>query len=228
MKMKLSNYLDKVEEKYIKARSEWSSLQKELKAEDDRFNNIKWANLSQQGRFEESENHKKNRREILAKLDKLRADFKKSADDIQTDSDKVFNRMYQFTAGDVDPNGVAILQNGALKDSELMQLAETYRKQGNYTMYFMFADKLKKDKDHIKMTDSEKRAQAYYENAQKRRDTREDHDVLEAFRDVCLYGLRDEDYLSNGVHNEHDGFYQKHRGIAEGIETDVSVPWKED
>ena len=228
MKIKSTNYLNKIEEKYTKARSEWSDLQKKLKEEDDRYNSIDWAKFSQQGRSEEAEKHKKNRKEILSGFEKVRADFKKAVESIKADSDKIFDRAHKYDVGDVDMKGVTILQSGLLVDSELIELAETYRKQGNYTMYFMVADKLKKDKDIIQMTDSERKAQAYYQNAKDRKNRRDDHEVYDGFMNVCLCGLRDEDYLSDGIHKEHDNFYQKYIDMAEGIESDAPSPWGEE
>ena len=224
---KLTTYLNKVEAKYIKAREDWEKLQQELKDENDRYQNIKWINLSPQGKNEEQNNHIKKKNEISNKLDQIRKDFEKSVSDIVKDSDKVFNRSFQYTSEDVDMNGVAILQNGLMTDKELMELAESYRLKGNYTMYFMVAEKLNKKKPFEMMSDSEREAYSYYNVSHQRRIAREDHACLEGFKDVCLKALRDEDYLSNGIHKEHDNFYQKYKSISEEIEAVVPSPWEE-
>lgn len=225
-KIKATSYLNKIEAKYVNAREKWEKLQKELKEEDIRYQNIKWSNLSNQGRLEEGENHKNKKAEIYNKLAQLRKDFEESVDNIQKDSDKVFNRVFQYTSNDVDMKGVAIIQNSFMSDSELIELAESYRKSGNYTMYFMVSEKLKKDKPHIKLSESEKEANAYYEKAHRRREIREDHELYEGFKTVCLKALRDEDYLSNGIDNEHNNFYQNYRECAEGIEAEAPSPWE--
>ena len=224
-KIKLTTYLNKIEAKYIKAREEWVSLQKKLKMENDRFENIKWGNLSLDGKTEERNKHEEIKKDIYKKLEKLRNDFSDSVDSIQDDSDKVFNRLYRFTPEDVDEKGVAIIQTANLKSSELIDLAESYRAKGNPTMYFMVAEKLKVDKPTIKMTEQEKEASAYYTKAQERRN-RDDHQLLQNYKEVCMMALRDEDYLSDGIDKIHDDFYQGHKEEADLIEVDSVAPWE--
>ena len=160
-KIKLTTYLNKIESKYIKAREDWENLQKELKEEETRYQNIKWINLSSQGKVEEQNAHIKKNREISQRLEQIRKDFEKSVSDIVRDSDKVFNRAYQYTSEDVDMNGVAILQNGNMNDKELIELAKSYRLKGNNTMYFMVAEKLKHDKPFEMLSDTEREAEEF-------------------------------------------------------------------
>lgn len=227
MRISLKTYIDRVEDKYIKAREEWSEVQKKLKQEDERYQNINWSLYSGEGRKEEQAAHVQRKTELIKGLDEVRENFAKAVDDIKRDSDKVFNRAYQYTASDVDMNGVAILQNSSMNDNELMELAESYRKAGNYTMYFMVSEKLKKDKTIDSMNEREREAQAYYNKAKDRRQNREDHECLDNFREICLKALRDEDYLSDGIHGEHGNFYQKYSAISDEIAVNTSSPWSD-
>ena len=222
---KLTTYLNKVEAKYIKAREDWEKLQNELKKENERYQNIKWINLSPEGRNEEKNNHEKIKSEIYKKLDTLRTEFSSSVDNIQSDSDKVFNRLYKITPEDVDEKGVAILQTTNLKSNELIDLAESYRTKGNSTMYFMIAEKLKTDKTVSTMSESEKEAFSYYEKAQERKN-RDDHALLQNYKEICLKALRNEDYLSEGIDKIHDDFYQKYKEEADSIEVEIVTPWE--
>lgn len=226
-KIKLTTYLNKIEAKYINAREDWEKLQKELKNEEERYQNIKWINFSFEGRKEEQNRHTEKKNEIFEGMEKIRKDFEKGVGEVIEHSDKVFNRVYQYTSEDVDMKGVAILQNSSMSDKELLNLAESYRSKGNYTMYFMVAEKLKKDKPFEMLDESEREAQAYWGLANERRSHREDHDCLESFGEVCLKALRNEDYLSNGIHKEHENFYRDFLECAEGIETEMSSPWEE-
>ena len=215
--MKLTTYLNKIEAKYITAREEWEKLQKELKAEDDRYQGIKWQNYTYEGQKEEQERHNRRVSEIKGKLSNLRTKFSDSVDGIVSDSDKVFNKVYQYTPSDVDMNGVAILQNSTMRDSELMTLAESYKKAGNYTMYFMVADKIKGNTQEGKN---------YKVLAASARDSRDDRECLRTFGEVCMKALRDNSVLANGTHGLHDDYYQKCRKTAEGIEANTPVPWE--
>lgn len=225
-KIKLTNYLNRVEAKYIKAREDWEKVQKELSQENENFNNINWMNYSNQGRQEESMKHEEKKRELQTKLEKIRTDFIEAVEGIRKDSDKIFNRVFQYTASDVDQNGVSILQNSSMSPSELMEFAESYRQNGNYTMYFMIAEKLKSDKKDHEMNESERKAKAYYQKAKSRREEREDHELIEGFKEICLKSLRDEDYLSNGVHKIHSEFYEDYKTETEKIEADSFSPWE--
>lgn len=225
MKIKLTTYLNKVEAKYQNARDEWSGYQRELQEEEKRYNNIEWLYLTPEGKTAEHNKHELKRKEIFKKIDKMRADFLESVNSILEDSDKVFNPVYKYTPDRVDSNGITILQNGDLNYKEIIDLAETYRKSGNMTMYFLCAEKLKSDKALGTMDKSEREAYSYYTEARRRRETREDHELINNFAEVCLSGLRPEDYLSDGIHKEHEAFYQNFREKAEEIEAETSSPW---
>lgn len=225
-KVKLTSYLNRIEAKYIKAREEWEKIQEQLNQEEERFNNIKWMNYSAQGVREEKEKHSACKNKLLMELEKVRSDFSESVEEIKKDSDKLFNRVFQYTASDIDQNGVTILQNSTMSSSELMNFAESYREKGNYTMYFMIAEKMKSDKPDIEMTEDDKKARAYYEKALARRQTREDHELIEAYKEVCLKMLRDERYLADGIHKIHDDFYNGYKEEAEKIETETVSPWE--
>lgn len=225
--MKLTSYLNKIEAKYVLAREEWESIQRQLKEEEEHFQNTRWTDYSQSGKQSLFAEHQKKKAELLKKLDEVRAKFTDSVKAIETDSDKVFDKTHKFDSGDVDTNGVMILQNSSMSNDELIDFAESYRKKNNYTMYFMIAEKLKQDKKIEQLNDSEKRAMAYYNESKERRRTRDDHEILEGFRDICLSALRNEDYLSNGIHRNHEEFYNNFKTASDQITSDIASPWED-
>ena len=218
-KIKLSNYLNKIEAKYVKAREDWEKLQKELKEEDKRYQEINWSLYSLEGRSEEQKKHNSKVKELKKSLENIRKDFLQSVDDIKKDSNRVFDKLFQYTPEDVDMKGVSILQNSSMNEKELMNLAERYRKEGNSTMYFLVSEKLKN-------SDS-REAQTYYNESLRTRNLRTDHDLIDGYGSICLKALRDEESLSNGIHRLHDEFYQKYKEATEEISVDTSSPWEE-
>lgn len=188
------------------------------------YNNIEWIKYSLEGKTAERNKHEETKSSIYKELETLRENFTKAVESIEEDSDKVFDRKYQYKTGEIDIKGVALLQSGALKIDEIINIGEDYLKSGNYTMFFMCADKLKQDKPVNQLDGAEKRAEGFYNKAQSMKE-REDHELLESFRDICLKSLRNEDYLSNGIHNIHDEFYQKYKESASGIAVSSESPW---
>lgn len=225
-KITLSAYLERINTEYGKSRELWEEAQKERTAENERFQNIKVVNLSSKGRQEELAKHNEILRGISAKLERIRAEFTRKTDEIRGDADKIFNRLFQYTAGDVDANGVAILQNTTMSATELLEFAESYRAKGNYTMYFMIAERLKSDKAPGMMDESDRKAEAYYNEAKRRRQNRGDHDLLDGYRDICLRGLRDDVWMANGIHKHQVEFYEKFKAGTDAIEADTVSPWE--
>lgn len=224
-RIKLSTYLNKIEAKYIKAREDWEKTQNELIQEEERFNNIKWSNYSPQGRQEESTKHQEKKKALREKFEEIRKTFSEDVEKIKESSDKVFSKLYKHTPGEVDMNGVALLNNSSLSPVELLELAESYRNSGNYTMYFMVADRMKSDKSLDSMDEAEKTARAYYEEARRQRKKRTDHELLEGFRDICLKALREERGVSDGIHRHHEEFYQEYKNSSDRVEVVSDSPW---
>ena len=225
MKVKLSQYLDRIETKYREARKEWEKIQSELEAEENRFNGIHWEDFSMQGVTNERVKHEGIKKALYEKLEAVRISFNENVDNVIGDSDKVFDSAFRFTPDKVDQNGVAILQNGALSIPELIELGEKYRTSGNYTMYFMVAEKLKSDKPLITATKTERDGIEYYLKAKSRRDSREDHELLKGFGEVCLYGLRDVKVLADGTHGVHEEGYTRYKNACDEITSEISSPW---
>ena len=224
MIIKLSSYLNKIEAKYIEARETWEKIQKKLHDEDERYNNIEWIKYSLEGKTAERNNHEETKSGIYKELEALREGFIKSAESIEAASDEIFDRKYQYKTGEIDLKGATLLQTGALKTDEIINIATDYLNSGNYTMYFMCADKLKQDKPLEQLSGAEERAESFYNTAQKMKE-REDHALLEGFTDVCLKSLRNEDYLSDGIHKMHNEFYERYKNSAEEIEVKTESPW---
>ncbi|SCW28249.1 hypothetical protein SAMN05660484_00230 [Eubacterium ruminantium] len=226
-KVKLTSYLNKIESNYIKTREKWEKLQKELKDEETRYNSLDLTLMNDKGMNKEFTLHMEKKKDIYKKIEGLRHEFEESVQKVKSDSDKIFNKNYQYTPSEIDSNGVTILQNGDLSDRELMELAERYRKSGNYTMYFMATDKMKIDQiPEARLGAKDKEMRAYKNKARERRNSREDHELLNSFGEICLKALRDEDYLSNGIHKAHDGFYQEYKNYTDNIVSDVASPWE--
>lgn len=225
MKIKLTTYIDKIEAKYINARKEWEKLQEKITEENNHWNSIKWNELSQLGVTNERARHIEKLESVNIELEALREKFGKSVEAIKEDANKIFDKKYSFTAGTVDQNGVTLLQSGALGSDDIIRIANEYYDQGNYTMYFLCVDKLKNSFSHNNEHDPvEKRASSFLGMANQRR-KREDHEVVEEFEYVCMSGLRNEDYLSEGVHRLHDDFLAKARAQADKIEVITESPW---
>lgn len=227
-KVKLSAYINKIEAKYILAREKWEAIQKELVEETDKYNNMDWSRYTWQGRNEVSQAYFEKAAELKKKLEDVREEFKTSVEDIRKDSNKLFDRTYCYKAGDIDPNGMAIIQNGALNNKELMGIANDYRASGNYTMYYMVAAAIKENqapRDIWKQEDFD--AQAYKMEAARRRASREDHELIDTMKELCLYGLRDEENRANGTHNYlHAQTYAEITEMAGDIEAAAPDPWE--
>lgn len=204
-KIKLTNYLNRIEKEYIKARAKWEETQKQIQFENNNFESIKWVNYTPQGRKELRNKHNTNIDRLKNELEKIRQDFTDNVTEIQADSDKLFNRMYQYTPSDIDEKGLAIIQNSNIEPDELITLAESYKAKDNYTMYFLIADKLKTEKGLDNLSESEQKGHDYYIQAKENK-TRKDHELLNGFRDVCLKSLRDDVTLSDGIGNIHNDF----------------------
>lgn len=225
MKIKLTTYIDRIEAKYINARKEWEKLQEKITEENKHWDSIKWNELSQLGVTNERVRHIEKLESVNIELEALRVKFGKSVEAIKEDANKIFDKKYSFTAGTVDQNGVTLLQSGALGSDDIIRIANEYYNQGNYTMYFLCADKLKNSFSHNNENNPvEKRASSFLGMANQRR-KREDHGVIEGFEYVCMCGLRNEDYLSEGVHKLHDDFLAKARAQADEIEVVTESPW---
>lgn len=229
MKIKLTTYLDKVEAEYQDALKEWKKLNAKFEEETKRYDEVEWINLSPKGMQAEHIRHEETKKAIFDEMEKLRESFRASVASIIEDSDKVFDAVFRYSPEKVDANGIAILQNGAPSAKEIMELAEKYRLKGNYTMYFLCAEKLAgvgEGKDARALDANERKARAYWGTAKQMRETRPDHELLEGFQDVCLSGLRSDALLANGVQNIHDDLYQNRRAMTDEIEAKTQTPWE--
>ena len=226
-KVKLTSYLNKIESNYIKTREKWEKLQKELKDEETRYNSLDFTSMNDKGMNREFTLHMEKKKDIYKKIEGLRHEFEESVQKVKSDSDKIFNKNYQYTPSNVDQNGIAIIQNGKLGNKELMELAESYRQSGNNTMYFLVSDKMTVPSETFSRLSAEEQSiYKYYQEAQRRKSTREDHELLDGYASICAKALRDEDYLSNGIHKAHDGFYQEYKNYTDNIVSDVASPWE--
>lgn len=218
-KAKISSAVKKIENKYIKAREQYEKITKEIENLERGFEALDKSLYSSVGMQAEKEKYQKQRKELEAEFSKIRKEFRQEAEIIKKDSDKIFDRKYCYTPQDIDANGLAILDKGNLTASEIMRLGENYKAQGNNTMYFMCADKLKDNDDAT--------VRAWRINAKALRDSREDHAILDEFTGVCLKGLRDEINLSNSVHKHlHDDSFRYHVNQGDGITVEVENPWE--
>lgn len=228
-KVKLTNYLNKVEAKYILAREKWEKVQALIEAENAKYNND-LPKLSALGQNERDIEHKELLSGYGSQLEEIRKDFMQEVESIKADSDKVFNNVYQYNPAAVDTKGLAILQNAELSANDLINLADTYKNAGNNTMFFLIADKMKAYQEKATkgqglVTKTDLKAAAYYTMAQDMRKERPDHNVLDNFAGACMNGLRNEKALSNGVHKAHIEFYNSNKQDAEKITAESAPVW---
>lgn len=228
MKVCLSNYIAKIEEKYQEARKEWEKINNEIKTENKRFDKIEWLYLTPEGITAERNRHYVKLEEIRSKFGAVREKFEKDFEAIKESSDKVFDFGYKHKPELIDNNGLAIINNSNLDVNEIIDLAESYRSKGNMTMYFLVAEKLRgvgEGKDSRALTESERKARTYWEGAHNKRQYREDHDLLEGFKEVCTASLRDDVFLATNIQNLHEDFYNQHLNRASEIVVDTPAPW---
>lgn len=217
-KITLSGYIKRIEAKYIKAREEYEKKAEELEGLKIKHDNLDKSLYSPQGLTKINAEYDENRRKALIELEEIRQNFIKAAADIQTDSDKVFDRVYEFTPELVDASGLAILDGANLSDREIRRLARGYQERGNNTMLFICAERLKNldDPENFKL-----RAEAH-----KLREDRPDHDILDGFTESCAHALRDNRVLADGIAAHHDEFLLSHLAAADQIAADVPDVWK--
>lgn len=228
MKIDLTTYLQDIESEYQTCKKEWESIQNEIKRLDDAYNRER-ANYSELGNVKKLEELNENKKKLLFELSKIRDKFDESSKKIVKKSDKVFNDYFRYNPSKIDQNGIAILNNGGLSVAEIMELADNYFENGNMTMYYMVAEKLKKYADKplgANATNDELIAKGYYQKAKKFRESRPDHELYNGFSLLCLAGLRDDNVLALGMQNIHDEEYNKHLVGAKEIVMDIKSPWE--
>lgn len=219
-KAKLSNYIKQIEKKYSKAREEYNKVVADLEKSEKAYNAIDKSMFTTAGMNAETQKYLDKKKSAIDKITKIRGEFLQECDAIKNSSDAVFDRKYGFIPQDIDANGLAILEKGNPTPQEIMRLGDRYKKQGNNTMLFMCAEKVKNiEREDIK---------AWYSNAVKDRlSPRPDHDCINGFIEICVAGLRDDVLLSNGVNNRHDEFLQEHLNASDAIEVDISNPFED-
>lgn len=217
-KARLSSYIKKIESKYIIAREKYEKACNELDMIESRHRNLDKTLYSRNGLEKEFLEYVDQKENKIKELSVIRDGFLADCTDIVKDSDKVFDRRFGYNPADIDNNGLAILENGNPTPSEIMRLGNLYKEQGNNTMLFMCAERLKDSKDIDVM--------GWCAMATMDRRTRPDHDNLDGFIEVCKAGLRDDVNLSNGIHKRHDEFLVDAITRGDEITVDVPNPWE--
>lgn len=217
-KVKVSGYIKQIEKEYKKARERYEETTRKIEKIEKDYKNIDSKMYSVAGMERKQAEYIKTLNETKRQYDGIRDDFIKECERITIESDKVFTRRFGYTPQDIDANGITILEKGNLPPNDIVRIAEDYKEQGNYTMFYMFAEHLKESSDtNIK---------AWYNNAVYEKNTRPDRENITAFVDCCLAGLRDDTALANGIHRKHEGFLQAHINAGEQIEIDIQNPWE--
>ena len=227
-KVSLKTYIKKIESKYIVAREKYESVVNKLNVENERYNSIDRALYNVQGLAQIDEEHHKKISEYKNTLVGIANDFKANAGSVTAESDKVFDSIFCYTPKDIDANGMAILEHGGMTTKEIRKLANDYKKQGNNTMYFMCAERLK---------DSElPEDKAVYGEALMLRRDRPDHSAIDSMIELCSGGLRIETAFSvkledgisasDAMHARHDELLQDILSKADAISADVSNPFE--
>lgn len=226
MTASITSYVNRIEQVFQQSLKAWKKYQDILTENDKKYNETDWTLYTQEGKEKARLDKMAKTEQIYKEIDKVRADFQDKVKAIIKESDALFDPYFEYNPSKVDPNGLAILQNGGLEIPELINLAESYRTKGNLTMYYMCAEKLKQSKTSDRMNLDELKAKAYYEKAKKDRQTRADHQIYESFLGFCMASLRDDKILSDGITARHDEFYQEHLNASKEVIAKIENPWE--
>jgi hypothetical protein len=217
-KAKLSSYIKQIENKYNKAREDYNKVVADLEQIEKDYKAIDKSLFTTAGMNIETQKYLNKKKTARDEIIKIRNSFLQECDAIKKSSDAVFNRKYGYVPQDIDTNGLVILEKGNPTPQEIMQLGDSYKQQGNNTMLFMCAEKVK----DIENAD----VKAWYAGAIQDRLSRPDHECIDGFIEVCVAGLRDDALLSNGVDKIHGDLLQEHLTAGDSIEVDVINPWE--
>ena len=190
-KVSLTTYIKKIEAGYIIAREKYESITTKIIAENERYNSIDRNMYNVQGLNQIDELHKEEIRKLKNQIPIIKDEFEKKVAGIKAESDKIFDSKFCYTPKDIDANGMAILEHGGMTTKEIRKLANDYKKQGNNTMYFMCAERLKESE----LPED----RAIYDEASRLRRERPDHKSIDAMYSLCIAGLRTETSLSSNI-----------------------------
>ena len=226
MTASITSYVNRIEQVFQQSLKAWQKYQDILTENDKKYNETDWTLYTQEGKEKARLDKMAKTEQIYKEIDKVRADFQEKVRAIIKESDALFDPYFEYNPSKVDPNGLAIQQNGGLEIPELINLAESYRTKGNLTMYYMCAEKLKQSKTSERMNLDELKAKAYYEKAKKDRQTRADHQIYDSFMGFCMASLRDDKMLADGITARHDEFYQEHLNASKEVIAKIENPWE--
>ena len=215
---KLTNYINRIESCYSKAREDYNKAVDMMnRNEENHKRAISNGELSAKGIQNEQKRYHETKKKLLQQIAEIREGFTKRASEIRNSVNTLFRNNYRVTSNDIDLKAVEMLKRGMLTDTELLEMADIYKEQGNLSMYRYcgtFADADSPNPDVKRLAGDAKRIQ-----------TRTDLEVIDSFTDVCLKGLRDDTLLANGIDNRHEEFYCNSYSIAEDITATVTTPW---
>ena len=229
-KITLGRYLNKIEAKFEQLHEQYEKVQKNYWDKFTKYSQTDRFKYSPQGLRELDETFKADKEKYEADVQNIQKEFAEASEKIMSDSDKVFDRLYEFTPQDIDAAGIELVKSSGMSYRELMKLGQKYRDQGNMTMYYYCASHIDED-EKIKHTplemrsDVEKLVMQFKTHAEKERATREDHDIMEGFIYLCNAALGDRKTLADAVYKEHEGEYERHYKLAQEISVETSTPW---
>lgn len=229
-KITLGSYLNKIEAKFEQLHEQYEKVQEDYWDKFTKYSQIDRFKYSPEGLREIDETFKADKEKYEADVQNIQREFAEASEKIMSDSDKVFDRLYEFTPQDIDAAGIELVKSSGMSNKELMKLGQKYKEQGNNTMYYYCANHIDSD-GKIKGTplemrsDVEKEVMQFKTHAEKDRATREDHDIMEGFIYCCNAALRDNKTLADGAYRDHENDYVRHYQLAQEISVETSSPW---
>lgn len=217
---KLTDYIDKVEKAYIGARKDYSKAVEELaRLEENHKAKMSSGELNAKGVQRENERYTSKRKELLQAIADARDTFSTSAAEIRGSVDTVFRDLFCVNPKTMDVAACELIRSGALTEGELVEMANGYREQGNISMFRFVGSQI--DGDKAQTPAARKIAFDSHKPL-----ARTDLELLDAFTDICLKGLRNDISLANGIDRRHEEFYEACYTDAEDISIDVETPWE--
>ena len=218
---RLTSYINKLEKHYEEAREKYNLSVNELsKLEESHKQKINSGELSAVGIKHEYQQYTEKKNKLMHDISEAREAFNKSAESVRNSVNVIFRDLYCVKPESVDLQGVELIKSGILTETEILELANRYKEQGNLTMY-RYCGTLFDTNDR----DANIRHLA---NEARRMRTRTDLQIIDEFIDVCQKGIRDDVSLSNGIDRRHPDFYANAYAKASSINCEVSTPWEAD
>ena len=214
---KLSNYINKLEALYSTAREDYNKATKAL-AELEKSHKEKLASgeLNAVGQQRERERYETKKREYTEAITAARETFTTGAAEVRQTVDTLFRGLYRPDTKSMDLQAVEMIKSGMLSQPELLEMAASYKEQGNIAMYRFCGTFV----DERYSPEAKSLAAAAKMPLQ-----RVDLQHIDSFTDMCLKGLRDDVVLADGIDKHHEEWYTGFIADTDNIAATVDTPW---